>query len=123
MIDLIKLRDRHVHPRIVTHPVSKTTTADISIKVELPKTYTLKMAPLGMAWSLNDAIEAINTVLHFLRLFFQLTTVSLKGIQNILSDNIKCKDGIRNADTGRYNDILKLAKTIGVDVSFLLDCY
>jgi hypothetical protein len=120
MVDLIKIRDKHVHPRIVTHPVSKSDTADILISLELPETQTLKLVPMGMAWTWKDGSLAINTVLDFLRLFIGLTKVSAMRVRAILSDVVKCKDGLREADTGRYDDLLKISTTIGVDVSFLL---
>jgi hypothetical protein len=119
MKDLIKLRDRHVHPRIVTYPVSESETADLKIRINLPETQTLGIPPLG--WSAEHAVTAINAVLDFLRLFFKITTVPAAGIRAILSDNMKCKDGVRLADTGHYNKILTVARTIGVDVTFLLE--
>ncbi|MEY2495606.1 MAG: hypothetical protein QOJ45_2098 [Verrucomicrobiota bacterium] len=117
--DLIKLRDRHVHPRIVTYPVSQSETADIRIQIKMPETQTLNIPPFG--WSIENAVTAINAVLDFLRLFSHITTIPAAGIRAILSDNMKCKDGTRVADTGHYNKILTVSRTIGVDVEFLLE--
>ncbi|MDQ6911942.1 MAG: hypothetical protein M3119_00240 [Verrucomicrobiota bacterium] len=119
MIDLIKIRDKHVHPRVVTHPVTATETADIKISIKLPPDPALNMVSLGMAWSVKDAILAINTVLEFLRMFIQLTRMSAAGVQAILSDVVKCDDGSRIADTGGYDPILVLGLGLEIDVGFL----
>jgi len=120
MTELIKLRDRHVHPRLATYPVRRSETADISINIVMPDTSSVEIPPLGVAWSPEHATLAINIVLDFLRLFFQLTTIPEAGIRAILSDTVKCKDGLRATDVGNFNAALKLAPTIGVDVTFLL---
>ena len=121
MTDLIKLRDRHVHPRLGTYPVSRSETADISMKLVAPETQALAIPPLAIAWSSEHAVMAINVVLAFLRLFFELSTVPKPGIRAILSDTVKCKDGLRNIEIGHYDKVLKLASSIGVDIGFLLD--
>ena len=63
---------------------------------------------------------AINVVLDFLRLFFELSTIPKAGIRAILSDTVKCKDGHRQVEIGHFDKVLKLAPSIGVDVGFLL---
>ena len=119
MMELIKLRDRHVHPRLATYPVKKTETADISITIKAADNVTVDIPPLGFTWTTENAISAINVVLDFLRLFFQLTRIPDAGIRAIMSDIAKCKDGLRQMDVGNYDTVLKLGSTIGVDVAFL----
>ena len=121
MTHLIKLRDRHVHPRLGTYPVSRSETADISINIGAYGTEGLAIPPLAVTWSADHAVMAINVVLDFLRLFFKLSTVSNAGIRAILSDTVKCKDGLRQIDTGHFDKVLKLAPSIGADVGFLLN--
>ena len=106
-----------VHPRLATYPVSPSDTAAISITINEPNTSTLEIPALAFTWTPDHAVLAINIVLDFLRLFFQLTRIP--DVCSILSDTVKCMDGVRLADIGNYNTALKLAPTIGVDVAFL----
>lgn len=118
--ELIKIRDRHVHPRNLTMEISESNNSSHSLKIKWPGDYCSGVAPASFMWSHTDASTAINAILDFLRLFMNLAHLTSSQVTAALTTTIVCTDGDRFADVANFDKILKLADSIDVNLDFLM---
>lgn len=117
---LIEHRDRHVHPRNLEMAIEKPTNLEAAMKIKWPGVHSSGVAPASFIWSHKDASTAINTILDFLRLFMHLGSITSSQMRATLSTTIVCTDGNRLADVANFDQLLKLAPFIDVDLDFLI---
>lgn len=121
VVGLIKLRDKHVHPRSTHLPISSPENPGPSFKITWPWNHVSGIKPASFIWTFEDAVKAINIVLDFLRMILSLAQLSKGQLQMTLKSKIVYPEGSHECDLGNFNILLKVADSIGVDVKFLLN--
>lgn len=116
---LIKLRDRHVHPRASRFEMKESKTQGVQISMPWPSAHELEIPPVLIKLAPADAKTAIGIVIEFLRLFSQLSGLSSNQFRSHLMGHAVCPDGNREIDIGNFTRLLRLAPSLGLDIDFI----
>jgi len=117
---LIKLRDRHVHPRASRFTIKESKTEGIQISIQWPTAHDLEIPPVLLGLTPANAATAIGVVIDFLRLFSELSGLSETQFRNHLMGHMVCRDGKREMDIGNFARILRLASSLGLNIDFMI---
>ena len=119
--ELIKIRDKHVHPRTTKHALLDPENPESAFKIKLPGNSASEIKPVAFLWDFDDSVIALTVVLNFLRLVVKIAGLNPPSVRLLLLSHAICADGKRGLDIGHFEKLIQLATTIDVDVAFLLE--
>lgn len=117
---LLKIRDRHVHPRSLRFPMKESPNEGVAFQLQWPGDHAINIPPVPFGLTPANAVTAIEVILDFLRLFLGLSGLTPAQTQMTLMGYVVCPDGNRQMDIGNFLKILNLAKSLSLDVSFFM---